>query len=339
MSSDHNRMFDLTTRPAASLFFKKEDRADPRMGNSVFHQPEDYATADVVILGCPQDEGVRRNGGRVGAAAAPDAIRERFYRLVAIEGLRLFDLGNTSSLGRLEEVHALHTAVVAQVIRDGKTLISLGGGNDLAYADCCGLADGLAGVPFMGFNIDTHFDVRADTPRTSGTPYRMLLEERILAPDGFFEFGYQPFAVAQAHRMYLESVGAHAVSLAKWRTQGIAKLLQDVLASETQGIFWGLDMDVVRASDAPGVSAPSPTGLTAEEFCLVAQIAGRDTRSRILEISEVNPSYDIDLRTARLAAVAIWEFLDARQALVTQVVGAVTTRYTQNIASSHRLQW
>lgn len=252
----------------------------------------------------------------MGVAAAPDTIRERFYRLVAIEGLRLFDLGNTSSLGRLEEVHARHAAVVAQVIRDGKVLISLGGGNDLAYADCCGLAEGLADTPFLGFNIDTHFDVRADTPRNSGTPYRMLLEEGILAPDGFFELGYQPSAVAQAHRMYLASVGAHAVSLSEWRAQGIAKLVQDVLVRETQGIFWGLDMDVVRASDAPGVSAPSPTGLSAEELCLVAQIAGRDARSRILEISEVNPTYDIDLRTARLAAVASWEFLEARQSLI-----------------------
>ncbi len=312
MPTDHKQLFDQITRPTTSLFFKKEDLADPRMGNIVRHQPEDYATADVVLLGCPQDEGVQRNGGRVGAAAAPDAIRDRFYRLVAIEGLRLFDLGNTSSLGRLEEIHARHTAVVGQVIRDGKTLVSLGGGNDLAYADCCGLVQGLANTSVLGLNVDTHFDVRADTPRNSGTPYRMLLEEGILTPGNFYELGHQPFAVAQAHRDYLESCGAHVASLAAWRATGIAELLQQVLANEAQAIFWGLDMDVVRASDAPGVSAPNPTGLTAEEFCSVAQIAGHDPRSRILEISEINPNYDIDLRTCRLAAVAIWEFLHER---------------------------
>ena len=31
---------------------------------------------DVVLVGFPHDEGVRRNGGRVGAAKAPDVVRK-----------------------------------------------------------------------------------------------------------------------------------------------------------------------------------------------------------------------------------------------------------------------
>jgi arginase family enzyme len=29
----------------------------------------------------------------------------------------------------------------------------------------------------LALNVDAHFDVRADSPRNSGTPYRQLLEE------------------------------------------------------------------------------------------------------------------------------------------------------------------
>jgi formiminoglutamase len=312
MPDSSNLIFDLTTRPLESLFFSRNNSVDLRIGDIVRHQPAEYMAADVVLLGCPQDEGVQRNGGRVGAALAPNAIRDRLYRLVAIDGLQLFDLGNTIVAGSLEEVHARHIQVVAQIMRDGKTLISLGGGNDIAYADCVGLAVGLSGVALRGLNIDTHFDVREDMPRNSGTPYRMLLAEGILKPSSFVELGHQPFAVADAHRAYLDTQGVQVVSLAEWRAAGIASILQAVLDnSEEQVIFWGLDIDVVRAADAPGVSAPNPTGLIAEEFCEVARIAGRDPRSRILEISEVNPAYDIDDRTSRLAAIAVWEFLRA----------------------------
>jgi len=43
-------------------------------------------------------------------------------------------------------------------------------------------------------------------------------------------------------------------------------------------------MDVVRSSDAPGVGAVNPTGLSGTEFCQVAQLAGRDKRSQLFEI-------------------------------------------------------
>jgi formiminoglutamase len=57
------------------------------------------------------------------------------------------------------------------------------------------------------------------------------------------------------------------------------------------------------------VSAPNPIGLSAAEFCDIATLAGRDPRTTLFEISEVNPAYDTDQRTARLAAVAIHHFL------------------------------
>jgi len=80
-------------------------------------------------------------------------------------------------------------------------------------------------------------------------------------------------------------------------------------ASILPPIFWGFDLDVVCAADAPGVSAPNPIGMTGDELCQIASIAGFDRRTRIVEFSEVNPSYDVDGRTARLTAVAIWHVL------------------------------
>lgn len=302
-------IFDVTHKPDMALFYRRDDPNDPRLGEAVQFDEKFYADSQIVLLGCPQDEGIRRNGGRIGAAAAPDEIRLYFYRLVAPDRFpRIFDLGNTVIRATLEETHQQHREIVRQVIRDGKTLIVLGGGNDVSYPDCSGLAMEVAEI--LAFNVDAHFDVRADDPCNSGTPYRQLIEEALITPQKFYEMGWQPFANASTYLRYLNDHKVHHYNIHKIREIGVHTVFQTILSNITvDAIFWGLDMDVVQASDAPGVSAPNPTGLTAAEFCKVAEIAGQDKRSRIFEITEVNPTYDIDRRTCRLAAAAIFYFL------------------------------
>ncbi len=112
-------IFALTHRPDPSLLFHRNEAGDPRLGEVVRSQSADYAASKVVLLGCPQDEGVKRNGGRVGAAAAPDAIRTWLYRLVAPASVQLFDLGNTIIQPTLEETHTVQQQIVRQMISDG----------------------------------------------------------------------------------------------------------------------------------------------------------------------------------------------------------------------------
>jgi len=305
----NDELFTHTARPDAGLFFRRDDPNDRRLGEHVGREPAAYAAADVVLLGCPQDEGVRRNQGRPGAAQAPDAIRACLYRLgvAGLEGLRLFDLGDTLVQPDLEATHALQRRVVARVIRDGKLLLSLGGGNDIAFPDAAGLADAAGRV--LAINIDAHYDVRADPAPNSGTPYRQLLEGGHVAPAALVQLGGQPFANSPTYARYLAERGATVVSLREARARGLAETVEAALRTDADAVFWGLDMDVVRAADAPGVSAPNPLGMAAEELCLVAELAGAHPRTRLIEISEVNPAFDIDQRTCRLAAVALWHAL------------------------------
>jgi formiminoglutamase len=302
------RLFEKTTRPDEKLFYKNHDPNDLRLGDIVMFEPQDYKMADVVLLGLPQDEGVRRNKGRVGAKDAPDAIRRCLYKLVAKEGLKLFDVGNTIIEDTLEKTHDTHREIVRHLLRSDKRLVVLGGGNDISYPDCSALAMEKQGE-VLAFNIDAHFDVRDNNERNSGTAYRQLLEEGHIKPENFYQIGYQLFANSPTYINYLAEKRVWAYGLLQIRSIGIRHLLRRLL-QQGDVIFWGLDMDVVRAADAPGVSAVNPTGLTGDEFCDVARLAGLDPRSRIFEISEVNPKYDIDERTCRLAAAAIWYFLD-----------------------------
>src|SRR5207302_9128969 len=74
-------------------------------------------------------------------------------------------------------------------------------------------------------------------------------------------------------------------------------------------LYLSFDMDCVRASDAPGVSAPAPIGFLAEEAYELAVAAGLSKNVRMLDIVEVSIPYDIDGRTSRLAARMIAAFL------------------------------
>lgn len=313
-----NDIFELTKRPNSDLFFKKNDANDPRLSEIVSIEKEVYENAQIVIIGCPQDEGVRRNGGRTGAALAPDEIRRQFYKLTTFGiNTKISDLGNTIIGNTLEETHDTHCSVVKQLLQDGKIVISLGGGNDLSYPDGKAMAETFGTENWLGFNIDAHFDVRADEPRNSGTPYRQLLEENLLKPENFAEMAYQPQAASPVYFAYLRQQGVMTKSLEEIQNSkpAIQNSFEFFIESHkpVSNIFCGFDLDAVRAADAPGVSAPSPIGLTAAEFVALAEFAGSRKETRLIEFTEVNPNFDIDNRTARLVAIAMHRFCSASE--------------------------
>ncbi|CAN5456470.1 formimidoylglutamase [soil metagenome] len=314
-------MFDIfqnSTRPNSNLFFCKNDANDVRLGEIVLSKSEDYEICEIVILGCPQDEGVRRNKGRLGAALAPDAIRAQFYKLTNFSiSAKIFDIGNTIIQETLEETHDVQTNIVKQMLKDGKTLIVLGGGNDISYPDGKALAEVFGNENWVAINIDAHFDVRSDFPRNSGTPYRQLLDENLLKPTRFFEIAFQPQAASPIYFEYLQKVKVNLASLEEVQNSKfkIQSLVENQRTKDTghRNFFFGFDTDSVRASDAPGTSAPSPIGLTAEEFIGLAKFAGRNKLTKLIEFTEMNPNFDIDNRTAKLVALAMHEFCAAQK--------------------------
>ena len=305
-------------RPDPILFHTRRDPNDPRLGDRVASNFDAYGEAQVVILGCPQDDGVTRAGGRSGSAAAPTEIRRWLYRLSTsgMKDLRVLDLGDIVPQARLEATHALQQQWVQQLLEDGKRVITLGGGSDLAYPDCSALSYVAPGL--MAFNIDAHFDVRQDSTATNGSPFRQLIEEGCIRAQQFYQIGYQPQVNSPVYEQYLRDRGVNLCSLKALRELGIGSTFKRTLRAKHKfdAIFWAFDFGVVRMADAPGVSEPNPDGLGTEEICQIAEIAGRDERTRIVEFVEVNPACDVDSRTSRLAALVIHHYLAAVAAIL-----------------------
>ena len=270
---------------------------------------------DIVLMGIPQDIGVERNGGRKGASTAPFRIRE-FLGKLSINGIvglqhSIYDAGNIDCEGRtLENIREDHQAILHRILTMGAKVILLGGGHDIAFPNCREFVDAFEKTGII--NIDPHLDVRMkiNDMAHSGTPFREMFEYK--KPDTFVEFGTQKFTASTHHREYVIEQGGRIISYEHIRSLGHpAKQFHDILKHmRREGLinYVTFDMDAVCSAFAPGVSAPATIGFTSNEIIEMAYWAGAES-VRMIDIVEVNPVYDIDDRTSRLAALMIASYI------------------------------
>jgi formiminoglutamase len=294
---------------------------DQRLGEIIERwdgNPAALQPGRAVLLGFPQDEGVRRNCGRVGAAAAPDEIRKFLHRLtiadprfdVNLAHCRPLDAGNIAVRGTLEDTQVSLGTVVGAILKARAVPVVLGGGHETAFGHFLGYGEALIDVAII--NIDAHLDVRPypASQGHSGSPFRQALQHptRPLVPAHYVCIGAQPFAVGWEHFRFVAEQGG-AVHWAD--TTPMAAFLQDKrrLAADGCRILLTVDADAFAAGDVPGVSAPNPAGYAGREAFALAGSAGLSPEVASFELVEVNPSCDIDGRTARWAALTVWSFL------------------------------
>ena len=250
------------------------------------------------------------------AAHAPNAIREQFYRLTNFGiSRKIFDLGNVKLQNGLEKTHEFQTKIVEQILNDGKRIIILGGGGGISYPDGLAMANAFGQDRWLAINVDARLDVRTGGGRNGETAYRRLLDERLLVPKYFNEIAFQPYFVSPVHHAFLQKLGVNMVNLEQLRSRETADLeLRELIRQEfinhsrSLSILFGFDMQAIRASDAPGVTEPSPFGLRAGEFLTLVQFAAKLVNTRIVEFTEFNPNLDPDNRTAKLVAIAMHKF-------------------------------
>jgi len=139
---------------------------DPRIGHLLGTRVREADVPQAILLGFPSDEGVRRNGGRAGAAQGPDALRTAFYHLTAdarFEGFEELlrhtrDLGNLQLSGDVELDQRRLGDTLGPHLNAGTFVIVFGGGHETSYGHFLGYVR--AGQSVEILNWDAHPDVR-----------------------------------------------------------------------------------------------------------------------------------------------------------------------------------
>ena len=77
---------------------------------------------------------------------------------------------------------------------------------------------------------------------------------------------------------------------------------------DNRQIFVSFDVDCIRGCDMPGVSCPSPIGITAGDATRICYLAGENKNVSIVDFSELNVAIEDDL-SSRLVCLMIYNFL------------------------------
>jgi formiminoglutamase len=280
-----------------------------------------------VLVGFPCDTGVRRNGGRPGAASAPDAIRQALHSMLPDPAIydvhaalleHTLDVGDLPTTGDLAHDQLRLGRLLQPHIEAGAFVVVLGGGHETTYGHFLAYANEQRPVSLL--NWDAHPDVRdlVDDQGHSGSPFRQALLHPSQVAGSYTVAGLQPYVVSRDH---LEFIAAHGGTWI-WRqtlTLDRVAALYDAIPPAVAALV-SFDLDAVDQSSAPGVSAPTVDGLTAEVWLHAAFLAGRTPAVTSIDVVEVNPRFDVDGQTARLAALTVWHALRGR------ALAAVRTR-------------
>lgn len=288
------------------------------------------------IIGVPMDLGAGRRGVDMG----PSAIRiAGINRAIALLGYEVSDAGNvhvrpaeaierTSPrahfLPQIAEAAEELAAMVEAALEDGALPVILGGDHSIAIGSVAGVAsfyrkrEQKVGIIWL----DAHTDV--NTPETSpsgnihGMPLAALLGygARQLTHVAGFAPKVLPENVAvigarsidPGEREFVKSKGVRVYPMSELDERGFAAVVAEAVKTasmNTAGIHVTMDMDFIDPFYAPGVGTPERGGATYREGHLAMEKIADSGRVLSVELTEVNPVFDVSNQTAQLAVELI----------------------------------
>jgi formiminoglutamase len=264
------------------------------------------ASRPAVVLGFCSDAGVLRNKGRLGAAAAPAAIREALGPLAFHLDRDVFDAGDVVvEDDSLEAGQQRAGRAISGLLDAGNLTVVLGGGHETAFASYLGVAgsEAVRGKRLGVLNLDAHFDLRDEPTPSSGTPFLQMA--RAEAAEGR-QLQYAVVGISEPNNTRTLFNTAERL--------GVKYLLDELCTPEAVEVFVAgfltgvdvlyltIDLDVMPASVAPGVSAPAAYGVPLPVISAVCRQVAASGKLLHLDVAELNPEFDIDHRTAKVAA-------------------------------------
>jgi len=276
----------------------------------------------VVFVGFCCDEGVRRNQGRVGAKDAPEALRRVLANLPVhfSDSVMLKDAGDISCIEEdMEQAQAALCDAVFNIMQSGGFPIVLGGGHEVTYGHYQGLRKAVGRAKIGVINIDAHLDIRTtvEGKGNSGTGFYQIAKDCEEADLEFYylAIGIQEISNTRALFEYAADKDVNVIYANDIQENNIDRIksIINAFSKQVDHIYLTIDMDAFAAPYAPGVSALAFNGIVPDHtFFSIFSALTHLPNLRTIDIAELNPTYDIDNRTARLGASLLFKLLKER---------------------------
>jgi formiminoglutamase len=295
--------------------------------------------AEFVLLGIPEDIGVRANLGRPGAASAWESTLKSIVNIQNnrfCKGSRLMILGAIDVKSEMKEIEELSinnkddkkkffklvdkidkevSHIICQIVKAGKIPIIIGGGHNNAYGNIKGLA--LAkGKPANAINFDAHTDFRALEGRHSGNGFSYAFEEGFLKK--YFIFGlhesYTSKSILENIKKAEEKVKYNTYEQIAVRKEKNFENEMELAQKHVGSDPFGIEIDLDAIPNIPS-SAMTLSGFSVEQLRQFLNYFGQNPNASYLHICEGAPDLAEEKNKhliGKLNAYLITDFMKAK---------------------------
>ncbi|KWW29295.1 MAG: arginase family hydrolase [bacterium P3] len=261
----------------------------------------DLQQSRLVMFAVPEDRAAVHNKG---CAEAARHVRAKLYALASpADDVHVADLGNLIPGTTLSDTYTALAHVASELLAQGKTIVVLGGSQDLTFALYQAYARQSHIINIAA--VDSRFDLGDGDDITSRNYMKHIIMQK---PNYLFHFtnvGFQTYFVGPHYVELMNEL--HFQSYRLGAVQGDMVTAEPVMRNAD---MVSVDMSAVRQSDAPAHGDTSPHGFYGEQLCQIFRFAGMSDKTSSLLLSELNPFYDRDEQSAHLAAHALWYFIE-----------------------------
>lgn len=298
--------------------------------------------AEFVLLGIPEDIGVRANNGRSGAATAWESAIKSIANIQHnrfCKGSQIIVLGTLDTATFNQEAEGLcfdstpdrkkFSEIVSKIDREvahiitivvqcGKIPIIIGGGHNNAYGNIKGSALAF-GKPINAINLDAHSDFRIMEGRHSGNGFSYAFEEGFLKK--YFIFGlhesYTSKNVLDQLKSLKEKIQYNTYDAIKVRGEKEFRLEMQIAYDFIKSDAYGIEIDLDALPLVPS-SAMTPSGFSVEEVRQFIYFFGKHQNACYLHICEGAPALDTETNNhmvGKLIGYLMTDFVKAKNGL------------------------
>lgn len=198
------------------------------------------------------------------------------------------------------------------------TLSMIGGDHSTTACAVRGIKETFPDETIGILQLDTHLDVRdpAELGPANGTPIRQLVDGGAVKGENIYNIGLHGYFNARPLIDYAKEHGINMVTLKQAREQGVTSAVGEALrrlAEKVDRIYVTVDMDVLDITQAPGVPASTPGGMTTIELFDSLIEIGKWKEVHYIDFVCLDPTKDSPVAETVKAGVYAWlQFVTGR---------------------------